>query len=1162
MTTEGTQRNQEREKSSHRKLKQKRMEKSSHRNIKQKLGESKAKADGDCGLSKANEHTVVSGGVRGALTSMAPEPFRGKSRFVTDKMEQKQENNSVCDRLPPLSAKYPWFVAQSLKAKDEGDIDDKIFYTIHEPLSQYRCQIPELRWKRIRACFHGWVILSDYPQNVMWSLWNPNTSKLIHLPRLKNKLRYFHECCLSISPDDPRSIFLLTTKKKLTIVFCRLDCKRKKLRWTEMSYAEEFRSLTNGIDGSLDNLTCCNGKVYALSSAENQVSHVIEVDIVVTDKQAVINLLKIVEIPHACFNKCPRWILYPGVNIFLKGSCTDLFCIAIGYEDETMGTVSDMYLFKLNMAGMMWEEMKDLKDAIFFINICSGEVSMIYRQEIASEFGGYIHILNKIGTVIYSYNINYRNALHLLYANKSSVSIAVVGGGVTVVVVVVESSFVSLRFRGGDIPFNTLSQMVKSIFHLLDLSSRTVLLYQKLLEFNPAFAMLAACASRAMVILSGTSSAENQVSHVIEVDIVVTDKQAVINLLKIVEIPHACFNKCPRWILYPGVNIFLKGSCTDLFCIAIGYEDETMGTVSDMYLFKLNMAGMMWEEMKDLKDAIFFINICSGEVSMIYRQEIASEFGGYIHILNKIGTVIYSYNINYRTLSISSMQTSLVSALVMLECRLEGDHHADFEQQEDERDNGILVSSVEDHASQTNDLVDESHLLNIPNDMLETIMGHCVGVEYMKFRATCNRCRSVAPPIQWSNKGVLNRLQTYSVVSPWLIVLDKNQGIITFTDPVLGDNYFIKTPQQLIGSQIYCSRYGWLLMYKTDGALVFFNPFTNDMRELPHVNFLDSCCFSAPPTSPDCMVVGFSLMEELYICVHFLAGEPSWQIINRNPYDYRFPTFCGGDLYVLCGKHFFRQTSNDKGIHVFRNLGQEDYFWESVTNEAPTQARRFLANLGQEDSVTNEAPTQAKHFLAKCVKHCFLVVMGEFGKSIEVFNLNDSSNKWENVDGLGKHMIYISGSTCLCIEAKAPHMENKIYFPRLHSGKIVFYSLETRRYHTFNGKMVEKSFVDLTKTEYHTNPHVWIEPRENLALWGNGGGDLKGRRDHYGVGEELEGLEIEFSSSFMRVVGNGNEISFWIDRWVGGVMLCDRFSRLYHLDRRKEGRVVEKKEMG
>nr|GEZ37851.1 hypothetical protein CTI12_AA461120 [Tanacetum cinerariifolium] len=249
-------------------------------------------------------------------------------------------------------------------------------------------------------------------------------------------------------------------------------------------------------------------------------------------------------------------------------------------------------------------------------------------------------------------------------------------------------------------------------------------------------------------------------------------------------------------LLYASSSINKPSVSIDLFCIAIGYEDETMKTVFDMYWFKLNMAIM-------------------------------------------------------RTLFVSSMhhlvQTSQVSALVMLECRLEGDHHANFKQQEDERDNGILVRSVTDHAFQTIDLVDESHPLSIPFHILEMIMGHCVGVEYMKFRATCKHCNLVAPPIQWSNKRVLNILQTYSLVSPWLMVLDKDQGIITFTDPVLGDNYFIKTPQKLIGSQIYCSR----LMYKINEALVFFNPFTNDMCELPYVNFLDSYCFSAPPTSLD-----------------------------------------------------------------------------------------------------------------------------------------------------------------------------------------------------------------------------------------------------------------------------------------------------------------------
>ncbi|GJX62276.1 hypothetical protein Tco_0295176 [Tanacetum coccineum] len=64
----------------------------------------------------------------------------------------------------------------------------------------------------------------------------------------------------------------------------------------------------------------------------------------------------------------------------------------------------------------------------------------------------------------------------LLSAPESNNTLArsVVGVGVMVVVVVESSSVVK-----------SLAQMVKFVFHLLDLSSGTVLLYQKLFEFNP-----------------------------------------------------------------------------------------------------------------------------------------------------------------------------------------------------------------------------------------------------------------------------------------------------------------------------------------------------------------------------------------------------------------------------------------------------------------------------------------------------------------------------------------------------------------------------------------------------------------------------------------------------------------------------------------------------
>ncbi|GJU07559.1 hypothetical protein Tco_1123989 [Tanacetum coccineum] len=151
---------------------------------------------------------------------------------------------------------------------------------------------------------------------------------------------------------------------------------------------------------------------------------------------------------------------------------------------------------------------------------------------------------------------------------------------------------------------------------------------------------------------------------------------------------------------------------------------------------------------------------------------------------------------------------------------------------------------------------DESHLFNLPPHVLENlVMEFCAGVDYLKFRATCKHCHLAAPLIPWNNGKASKIMQNYSLPSPWLIVFDKHKGIMTLTDPMFGDKYFMKTPQELICDfQIKCSRFGWLLILKPGGSLVFFNPFTNDILELPELpdKHKDTVCFSAPPTSPDC----------------------------------------------------------------------------------------------------------------------------------------------------------------------------------------------------------------------------------------------------------------------------------------------------------------------
>ncbi|MFS7891123.1 hypothetical protein Hanom_Chr00s000231g01629971 [Helianthus anomalus] len=59
---------------------------------------------------------------------------------------------------------------------------------------------------------------------------------------------------------------------------------------------------------------------------------------------------------------------------------------------------------------------------------------------------------------------------------------------------------------------------------------------------------------------------------------------------------------------------------------------------------------------------------------------------------------------------------------------------------------------------------------------------------------------------------------------------------------------------------------------------------------------------------------------------------------------------------------------------------------------------------------------------------CDQQLVSEFGESVEVFKLNGST-EWEKIESLGRHVIYIGGKACLCIEAKTTVTANKIYFP-------------------------------------------------------------------------------------------------------------------------------------
>ncbi|XP_071703962.1 uncharacterized protein [Rutidosis leptorrhynchoides] len=60
------------------------------------------------------------------------------------------------------------------------------------------------------------------------------------------------------------------------------------------------------------------------------------------------------------------------------------------------------------------------------------------------------------------------------------------------------------------------------------------------------------------------------------------------------------------------------------------------------------------------------------------------------------------------------------------------------------------------------------------------------------------------------------------------------------------------------------------------------------------------------------------------------------------------------------------------------------------------------------------------------------------------------------------------------------------------------------------------------------------------------------------AGKNVDGLGISFSKSFIRLIGDGNNTSFWNDIWVGNASFKDRFKRLYRLEIDKDINISNK----
>ncbi|KAF9589864.1 hypothetical protein IFM89_028799 [Coptis chinensis] len=209
--------------------------------------------------------------------------------------------------------------------------------------------------------------------------------------------------------------------------------------------------------------------------------------------------------------------------------------------------------------------------------------------------------------------------------------------------------------------------------------------------------------------------------------------------------------------------------------------------------------------------------------------------------------------------------------------------------------------------------------------------------------------------------------------------------------------------------------------------------------------------FSAPPTSPDCIVFGHTRSNGKYVNVSvYHTGEDDWWeycIVNEVPIEFLTancnPVFWDGVFYCL-GK--------DGKLGCFHSKEEDVYEWRVLPVPAIISWSPSMLY-----SVLQSSEWQ---FLVEYNGEILSVSVGFVGQHVRVYKLDQSKMRWVGVTSLGDKVLFLSHIASILVPAGLKGKENTIYFPRFHGKDNVFYSLSSGNYHCFGSKHSRQDWID------------------------------------------------------------------------------------------------------
>ncbi|KAL3649481.1 hypothetical protein CASFOL_005884 [Castilleja foliolosa] len=337
---------------------------------------------------------------------------------------------------------------------------------------------------------------------------------------------------------------------------------------------------------------------------------------------------------------------------------------------------------------------------------------------------------------------------------------------------------------------------------------------------------------------------------------------------------------------------------------------------------------------------------------------------------------------------------------------------------------------------------------NLSGDLLSLINSKLVGEDAHRFSLVCRSWRAVATASPYS-------------YSPCLMHYTRRNRLWNFSQ---FNSCIHMSFSCLENANIRCSNFGWLLMSRLDNSLFFFDPFNNRNIELPcKLSYgYTAFCFSHPPTSPDCVVVGFSTIDDgdddiVKICV-LKHGKGVWEKKKYHT-EIEFymsrgaPIFHRGLVYLL----------DLKG-----NVATFDIEKHGCEKSALTVNSKCLKDYPYNKEIK-------EHFLFKIrgeEEALFSVMLVNEERIVEIYRLSEPDMEWKLEKDIGNMVLHLSHYSSFGDTAHLKCMANRIYFPRFHAGSAVYYSFATGMYHSHDGHFSSAKCYGVKRLDYAT----WITP--------------------------------------------------------------------------------------